>query len=118
NNITFGSPVLAPAGSASAPSYSFSGDPNTGIYGDGSDTLRFTVGGNNYLTLTTSVLNATVSVRVPDGSVSAPGLAFASDGNTGLFRISADNFGIALGGAKYVDFATGAVEVDTADFRI
>lgn len=45
---------------------------------------------------------------IADGSVSAPGLAFASDANTGLYRIGADNLGIAAGGTKLEDIkATG-----------
>lgn len=36
---------LAPDGSASAPAYSFASDPDTGIYGDGSDSLFFSTGG-------------------------------------------------------------------------
>jgi hypothetical protein len=42
--VTF--PLLAPAGSAGAPSYSFSGDPDTGMYqSGGANTIGFTTGG-------------------------------------------------------------------------
>ena len=43
---------------------------------------------------------------VPDGSESAPGLAFEDDTNTGWFRIGADNIGMSLGGTKRVDYST------------
>jgi hypothetical protein len=44
--ITFGELLAsAPAGSAAAPSFSFDGDPNTGIYSPGADTLAFVEGG-------------------------------------------------------------------------
>lgn len=39
-------PLLAPNGSASAPSYSFTNNPNTGMYTDGTN-LDFAAGGNN-----------------------------------------------------------------------
>jgi hypothetical protein len=39
------SPILGAAGSASAPTYSFSGDTNTGMFSDGADVLAFTTGG-------------------------------------------------------------------------
>jgi hypothetical protein len=40
-----------------------------------------------------------------NGTVSAPYYSFSADPNTGLYRIGADNIGMALGGAKIVDFA-------------
>jgi hypothetical protein len=44
--ITYGELLAsAPAGSAAAPSFSFDGDPNTGIYNPGADTLAFVEGG-------------------------------------------------------------------------
>lgn len=38
-------PVLTSAGTAAAPAHSFSGDPNTGMYNAGADTLSFATGG-------------------------------------------------------------------------
>ena len=35
---------------------------------------------------------------MPDGSVSAPGIAFASDTNTGFYKSAADNLGFVTGG--------------------
>ena len=44
--ITYGELLAsAPAGSAAAPSFSFDGDPNTGIYNPAADTLAFVEGG-------------------------------------------------------------------------
>ncbi len=45
----------APDGSASAPSFSFNSDPNTGISG-GSDTLTFSTGGSGRLTISSTGL--------------------------------------------------------------
>ena len=45
----------APDGSASAPAFSFSSDPNTGISG-GSDTLTFSTGGSGRLTINSAGL--------------------------------------------------------------
>lgn len=50
-------------------------------------------------------------LKAASGTVSAPGIAFASDTNTGLYRIGADNLGIAANGAKVVDVATTGVSV-------
>ena len=44
--ITYGELLAsAPAGSAAAPSFSFDGDPNTGLFNPGEDTLAFAEGG-------------------------------------------------------------------------
>jgi microcystin-dependent protein len=50
-------------------------------------------------------------LKAASGTVSAPGVTFASDTNTGLYRIGADNLGIAANGAKVVDVATTGVTV-------
>lgn len=48
---------------------------------------------------------------VPDGTVAAPGLAFANDNDTGLYRIGANNIGIAANGSKIVDISSTAVTI-------
>jgi len=40
-------PLLAPLGTAGAPSYSFTGDDNTGLFSSGADTLNFSTGGTS-----------------------------------------------------------------------
>jgi hypothetical protein len=48
---------------------------------------------------------------VLDGKVAAPGLAFASDPDSGLYRIGANNIGLALNGAKVLDIATTGLSI-------
>ncbi len=50
---------------------------------------------------------------IGDGSVEAPGLAFSSDNDTGIYRIGANNLGIAVNGTKIVD-----VGVDGTSFPL
>ena len=45
------------------------------------------------------------SVAFTDGTVGSPGGYFASDTNNGLYRIGADNWALAVGGAKWVEFS-------------
>ncbi len=44
-NQTFSGVLLGPGGTAGAPSHSFSGDPNTGMYSGGADVLAFSTAG-------------------------------------------------------------------------
>lgn len=45
-----------------------------------------------------------VTLTMPDGSVSAPGLAFANDANCGLFRTGSDNWGLSGGGYQFLNW--------------
>lgn len=45
---------------------------------------------------------------IADGTASAPGLAFGSDTNTGLYRIGADQLGLATGGTLRRTISTSA----------
>lgn len=46
-----------------------------------------------------------------DGTVSAPGMGFTADTDTGMYRIGANNFGFSAAGAKVVDIGTAGVAV-------
>lgn len=46
---------------------------------------------------------------VPDGTVAAPGLAFAGDPDNGAYRIGANNWALAAGGAKVLEFTSSLV---------
>lgn len=50
-------------------------------------------------------------VGLSDGSVSAPALNFISDTNTGLYRIGADNIGVAANGTKVADISATGIAV-------
>jgi microcystin-dependent protein len=45
------------------------------------------------------------------GSAAAPGMTFGSDPDTGIYRIGANNLGIAAGGSKIVDVSSTGVAV-------
>lgn len=46
------------------------------------------------------------NLRLPNGSVSTPSLTFAADTNTGIYRVSEDNMGVAVGGVLSASFTT------------
>lgn len=94
--------VLGPNGSAPAPTYSFSSDPNTGIYLVGADTLGLATGGSLRFAFTTTAMSSTLNWSGPNGSAGAPALTFDADQNTGIYRVGADQFGISTGGVNRV----------------
>jgi microcystin-dependent protein len=50
-------------------------------------------------------------LKAASGTVSAPGVTFASDTDCGLYRIGANNIGVAANGAKVLDVATTGLTV-------
>ena len=62
------------------------------------------------------------TMLMEDGTVSAPGLAFASDLNTGFFRSAADKINFATGGAERLEIGSSEVVFNDAsndvDFRV
>ena len=74
------------SGSATAPSYTFTSDTNTGIYNDGTaDTVFVTTGGTARLTLNTASLTTTLPVLLPNGAVGAPSMTFTNDTDSGIY---------------------------------
>lgn len=50
------------------------------------------------------------AVPIPDGTVAAPGLFFASDTNTGIYRIGADSIGITCGNSLAIAFGATTIK--------
>lgn len=93
--------LYSAAGAVGAPVYTFHADTDTGLYRVGADNLGITTAGTLRFDVSTTAVTSTLPYIAPTGSVSAPSYSFASDTNTGLWRVSADNVGIAVAGADY-----------------
>jgi hypothetical protein len=103
-NVTSTIPLLGPNGAVGAPTYSFSGDPNTGIYTTGADTLAFTTGGVLRVTLDSLSLTNSSLFFGPNGTAALPTYSFTNDPNTGLYSVGADQLGVSVGGTLRVTF--------------
>lgn len=103
--------LALPGGSAAAPGLAVLGDANTGVAAPAADTLVLAAGGIAALTATAAALTSAVPVALAPGNASAPGLAFAADGDTGFFRPAADQIGLATGGTQRALLTTSALTV-------
>jgi hypothetical protein len=115
---TFGLSLYGPAGSNTAPTFSNSGDTNTGMYFSGAGTIDLTVGGSALWEFRADYLYSATPFMF-DGSDSAatPGYTFYSDQNTGFANLAADTIAVCLGGAEAVTFAGAATTgAQTATF--
>ena len=100
-----------PIGSASAASYPFTGDPNTGLYSPGADQVSVTTGGTERIRFDSNGQIEANSL----GTAAVPVFTFISDTDTGVYSPGANQ--IALGtnatGRVFVD-ASGNVGVATS----
>lgn len=92
--------VIHPVGSASAPSITFAGDLNTGIYAVSADYLGFSVGGTARVALSTTSLDIATGVRILNstGTALLPSYSFDGDPDTGIYNIAANSIGFAVNG--------------------
>lgn len=77
------------AGTAALPSYSFSGDQNTGMYSFSGDNLGFSTNGTVRWVIdqngTLFAAGASQGIQHPSGSAATPSINFTSDTNTGIY---------------------------------
>ncbi len=105
-------PQVGANGSASAPTYSFSGDPNTGMYWDSADIIGFSAGGTQRLSVSGTDIIGSVRFVAPAGSASSASYVFAGDGSTGLYSTGAGNINMTTSGTLRKTLGT-TIETNT-----
>lgn len=113
-----GTSVALALGAVTTPSYTFTGDLNTGMWSAGADTLNFSTGGSDRLNISsaglvtigtsagtqTHVVNGSVSVTgtviANNGTSTAPSIAFASNTDAGFARSAANRLDFITAGAN------------------
>ncbi len=109
--FTSSSVFIGPTGSVTAPTYTFTGDADTGMYRTGADSIGFTTAGSASarLTIDTSKVTSTLPVVVPLGSASAASLQFAGDPNTGIFSDAPDVLSFCSASVPYMTMTGGTI---------
>lgn len=92
--------ILNTAGSVGAPSYSFGGDANTGMYSDGADQIAFSTGGVGKFFVRPNVVESGAVHLFQPGTALLPGIAFSADPDTGIFNASANELQLITGGSS------------------
>lgn len=101
-NVAINDTLEGISGSAASPSFTFTGDTNTGVFRIGADQLGIATNGVLRLTLSTTGATVAFPVDVPLGTAAAPSLTFTGDLNTGVFSSGADVFDVTTGGTAKV----------------
>lgn len=106
-------------GAQATPSYTFTNDPDTGMFSYAADGLGFAAGGSTRMYITSSGVFSQTDFRSGFGTAADPAFTFTSDNNTGMFRSGVDELGLATGGTARLTLsttaATFAVAANTID---
>ena len=84
--------------SASAPGISFKDEANSGLQWVSRNKIDFVVGGTAVMSYGLNDVTFSGETYIKDGTVAKPGLAFATDHTTGLFKADTTSLGLAAGG--------------------
>lgn len=118
-NVTFAGSItptgvfVAPEGTAALPSYTFTGDLDTGVYHSAANTVAVSAGGTLRVSVNATSVTSTLPFYAPAGTAGAPAYSFASDTDSGMWSGGANNVVINVGGSTSVDMQTGGVFVST-----
>lgn len=74
-----------------------------------------TITGDKTFTGTVVMSGAVTKTEFADGTAAAPSITFSSDLDAGIYRIGADNIGVAVGGAIELNIAAGAFSPGASD---
>lgn len=110
--------ISAPLGTAALPTYSFTGDSNTGIYSSSADTIVISVGGVATTQFDTTQLFTNVPIKAGPGTAGGPSHSFSADPDTGMYNIGPNNIGIATNGVKVLDITTSRLGINTTPIKV
>ncbi len=106
------------AGTAANPSYTFSGDTDTGVYLFGANVIGFSINGSRGMALSVggvtvdSALSVSSNITSGDGSVGSPAHSFVNDPDSGMYSQGANILSFAVAGARGLAISTAGVSVD------
>jgi hypothetical protein len=124
NDVVAGDSFYGSLGAVSSPTYSFTGDTDTGMYSSTANEINFSTGGSTRMSIESSRLLLTEPIEGPNGSAANPAFSFSSASSTGLFyngsqidvssggtvcvRMSSGGFAVLPGGNGLIDLNNGS----------
>lgn len=103
NDLITGGELKTGNGSAAAPSYAFGSYTNKGLYSSAAGTVSLSIGGAEIFEWSATYQRGTATgsaqIMSAAGTVSVPAFTFRGDTDTGVYRVGANDIGIASGGA-------------------
>ena len=91
------------------PGIAFSGDSDSGMWRPGDDIIAFSTNGIERLRIDNSGVSLAVPVLFANGAEGAPSISFASDTDTGIYRVGEDDIGFSTDGTNRLSISSTAV---------
>ena len=96
-------------GTEAIPAYSFSSDPDTGIYSESANVVNVATSGSKRLSVTAMELRSFQPVWSPPGSQTVPAFTFTGDTTTGIYQNGGASIGFTVGGTERGYFTPGGI---------
>jgi len=100
--------ILAANGTGLLPTYSFNGDPDTGMFTSFTNTIDFACGGVNRVEIQVNgdllMLTAGAKINAQCGTLSTLGYCFRNDVDTGFFSPGANMLAVVCGGVEQMRY--------------
>lgn len=110
NTLEIAGVIRIANGSAALPSYSFTGDQDTGMYSSGANELSFALAGTQKVKIDATGITVFSGFFGPGATVAAsPEFSFTNDPDTGMYRTGINSLGISAGGVNIATFAAAGV---------
>ena len=87
-------------GTEALPAYSFSSDPDTGIYSESSNVVNVATSGGKRLSVTATELRSFQPVWSPPGSQTVPAFTFTGATTTGIYQNGGASIGFTVNGTE------------------
>lgn len=109
-NLTASAQFLGPAGTQSAPSFSFTSSPNLGIYNSAANTINFATNGTARVSLDTTSLTSNLPIYLSNGTAGNPSVAFAV--STGIYSAGTNSLNFTTGGTARMSIDATTISVN------
>lgn len=97
-------PLIASAGSQGTPSLAFNGDPDTGFFNSGANTIGVSTTGTHRYSFTDTMITSSAAggpaMTFSVGSSGTPPFTFNDDTDTGMFHPAANTIGFSTSGTE------------------
>jgi hypothetical protein len=98
-------------GAVGGPTYAFTNDGDSGLYSSAANQPAMATGGAVRMFWNSASTVSRVPYYAPDGSATAPAMAFESDPDTGVYTFAPDALGLALGGSLEYAFTGSYMQI-------
>jgi hypothetical protein len=110
---TWSNPLKAADGEGANPTFTFSGDDDTGMFRSAANTIAFSADSQTRFLISGSSITTTLQLRVTDGTVSDPAIVPSTDQNTGIYFGGSDDMYLVTNGAARLTANNSGVTIGT-----